>query len=227
MAWFLALAVFAGFAPSFYLKWAGLSYPRPNPDLTLGMVVHGLIFTSWVILFVVQVSLVSAGRRDLHRTLGVFGLALGLVMIPVMYLTALWQVPHANQPPYTDPLTWTAIPMVGIPVFTTMLALGAREAQRDLQAHKRLMLSLMIMLAQPAIARLPISPPSVAGFAISALVSWLAIVPLLVWDMRTLGRLHWATKVGAGLYALVAVLQVFFLATPGLWSSFVVLLPGF
>ena len=65
--------------------------------------------------------------------------------------------------------------------------------------------------------------PMVAGI----LFSWLVFVPLIMWDMRTLGRLHWATKVGGGLFALVIALQIFFLATPGLWAGFVVMLPGF
>ena len=74
MAWFVAAVVVLGFAPSFYLKPLDLfSYPRPNPPLVPNLMVHGLVFTAWVAVFVAQVSLVSAGRRDLHRKLGATG----------------------------------------------------------------------------------------------------------------------------------------------------------
>ena len=107
-----------------------------------------------------------------------------------------------------------------------MLWLGGQSSRRDLQAHKRLMLGLMIMLTQPAIARLPLAPPSLIGFALPSVLSLLLFVPLFVWDLRTRGALHWASKLGAGLYALVIAAQVFFLAVPGLWSAFAAHLPG-
>ena len=227
MAWFIVIAVVLGFGPSFYLKPLGLSFPRPNPELVPSLMVHGLVFTAWVALFFAQVSLVGASRRDLHRNLGVVGMVLGLVMIPVMYLTATDMVARGSTPPFTDPLTWSAVPMVAIPVFVVMLWLGWRESRRDLAAHKRLMLGIMLMLLEPALHRLPLFPPTMLLNAVHMVLCWLVFVPLIVWDMRTLGRLHWATKTGAGLFALVIASQIFFLAVPGLWSSFVVLLPGF
>ena len=42
-------------------------------------------------------------------------------MIPVMYLTAVWQVARANQPPFTDPLTWTIVPLAVIVPFAFMV----------------------------------------------------------------------------------------------------------
>ncbi len=227
MAVFIAAAVVLGFGPSFYLKSLGLSYPRPNPDLVPALMVHGLVFTAWLAIFMTQVLLVGAARRDLHRKLGVAGIALGAAMVPVMYLTATGMVARGSAPPYTDPLTWSAVPLVGIPVFIAMLAMGWRESRRDLGAHKRLMLGIMLMLLQPALSRLPLFPPTLLLSCIQLALCWLVFVPLFVWDMRTLGALHRATKIGAGLFALVIVAQVFFLATPGIWSSFVVLLPGF
>ena len=226
MAWLIAAIVVIGFGPSFYFKPLGLSFPRPNPELAPSVMLHGLVFTAWVAVFLAQVSLVSAGRRDLHRALGLMGMGLGVLMVPVMYLTAVWAVARATQPPFTDPLTWTVVPLIGIPVFAAMLWLGWRESRRDLQSHKRLMLGIMIMFTQPAIARIPIAPPTLPGFAIQALLSWLVFVPLFLWDRRTIGQLHWTTRLGAGLFALITIAQVFFLATPGIWSSLAVHLPG-
>ena len=57
---------------------------------------------------------------------------------PVMYLTAVWQVARANQPPFTDPLTWTIVPLAVIIPFRglgleRLVASGATP-----QWHKRL-----------------------------------------------------------------------------------------
>ena len=227
MAWFIVVAVVLGFGPSFYLKpFDAISYPRPNPPLAPNLMVHGLVFTAWVGVFVAQVSLVSAGRRDLHRALGAAAMLLGTAMVPAMYLTAVWMVARGSSPPFTDALTWSAVPLVSIPVFVAMLWLGWRESRRDLQAHKRLMLGTMLMLTEPALHRLPLLPPTLPANAVHMVLCWLVFVPLIVWDLRTQGRLHWATRLGAGLFALVIAMQVFFLSAPGLWAGYAVHLPG-
>lgn len=227
MAWFVFVLIVLGFGPSFYFKPLGLfSYPRPNPPLIANLMVHGLVFTAWLAVFMVQVTLVSAGRRDLHRKLGAAGMLLGAALIPVMYLTAVWQVERANQPPFTDPLTWTVVPLIGIPALAAMLWLGWRARRHDLQTHKRLMLGVMLLLTEPAIARLPLSPPTWGGFTFQAVLSLLTFVPLIVWDRRTQGRVHPATRLGLGLFAAVVAAQAAFLAVPGVWARFAVMLPG-
>ena len=55
---------------AFYLRGIVPSYPRPNPTLPLGVIVHGSLFTLWMLVFVAQTQLVSAGRRDIHMKLG-------------------------------------------------------------------------------------------------------------------------------------------------------------
>jgi hypothetical protein len=64
----VALSVFTGFAPTYYLK--GLYGP---PVLSPFLHFHGILFTSWILLFVTQTTLVAARRTDLHRRLGVVG----------------------------------------------------------------------------------------------------------------------------------------------------------
>src|SRR5580700_2501610 len=62
--------VFLGFARSYYL--AGVFQAR-LPNLLVH--VHAAVFSTWILLFIAQTSLVSAGRLDLHRLLGVLGAA--------------------------------------------------------------------------------------------------------------------------------------------------------
>ena len=98
MALFLIALVFLGFAPSFYLRGVVPSYPRPNPTLPLSVLLHGGLFTLWMLLVVAQTQLVAAGRRDVHMKLGALTVLVALALIPIMYLTTAWQVARANQP---------------------------------------------------------------------------------------------------------------------------------
>jgi len=226
MALFLVLVVLLGFAPSFYLRGIVPSYPRPNPTLPPWVIFHGLIFTSWMALIVVQTQLISARKQAVHMQLGKLGMLFAILMIPVMYLTAVWQVARANQPPFTDPLTWTIVPLASIIPFA-ILVWNGWEKRRDVQTHKRLMLSAAILVVMgPSLGRLPIAPPTVVGFTIQMLVGFLLFVPLILWDRRTVGQLHPATKFGIGMAALWVIfpLAVFWLNLP--WAKVAAHLPG-
>jgi hypothetical protein len=47
----------------------------------------------------------------------------------------------------------------------------------------------------------------------------------MIWDRRSLGRLHWATKLGAGMAAGYIVVAIAALATPA-WAMIAAHLPG-
>jgi hypothetical protein len=66
MAAAVAVAVFIGFAPTFYLRY------RFNPDKGLSILlhVHGFALSAWIVLFLVQTILIARGSPILHRRLG-------------------------------------------------------------------------------------------------------------------------------------------------------------
>src|ERR1041385_6821040 len=76
MAIALAGIVFAGFAPTFYLR-----EQFDGPPLSMLKLVHGTAFTAWIALLVTQTGLVAADRRNIHRKLGVAGFGLALLMV--------------------------------------------------------------------------------------------------------------------------------------------------
>src|SRR5205823_8526522 len=109
------------------------------------------------------------------------------LMIPVMYLTAVWQVARANQAPFTDPLTWTIVPLAVIVPFAA-LVWGGWANRRNVQTHKRLMLSAAILVVMgPAIGRLPIAPPVLVGFTIQMLAGFPLFGPFISWHRPTTG----------------------------------------
>jgi hypothetical protein len=76
--------VFVGFAPTYFLRT--LSDRPPLPWLVH---LHGVLFSTWILLLLVQTTLVAVKRTDLHRLLGVGGGALAVLMIPVGFCVAI------------------------------------------------------------------------------------------------------------------------------------------
>lgn len=223
MAILMIVLMLIGFAPSFYLR-GYVTFPRPNPILTPAILLHGATFTLWMLVFWAQTVLVAAGRRDIHMKLGVAGMILAVLLVPMMYWVSVYQVGRANQPPFTTALAWTAVPLAAIPAYAILVWQGWSR-RRDAQAHKRLMLGAALLFMGPAVGRLPLGPPSLAGHTIGQLLSWSCFLPLFWWDIRTLGRLHWATKLGASL-ALASVLLPVLLMATGSWDAVAARLPG-
>jgi hypothetical protein len=226
MALFLAAVVLLGFGPSFYLRGIVPAYPRPNPTLPAAVILHGTLFTLWMAAVIAQTQLIAARKHQVHMRLGVLTVILAMLMIPVMYLTAVWQVARANQPPFTDPLTWTIVPLATIIPFAVLVWRGWAN-RRNAPWHKRLMLSAAILIVMgPSIGRLPLAPPSVAGFTFQMLIGFLLFVPLVLWDRKTVGHVHPATQFGIAMAALWVVfpLAVFWLHLP--WAQVAAHLPG-
>src|SRR5215213_8055943 len=121
MAILLVIVAFAGFAPSFYLRDVVPPFPRPNPTLPPAVVFHGLMFTLWMALLVIQTQLIATRRTEVHMKLGMASMLVAISLLPVMYLTAVWGVARESHPPFVDGLNWTAIPLAVIPAFAFMI----------------------------------------------------------------------------------------------------------
>ena len=102
--------VVIGFTPSFYLRGVVPAY-EPFLPLTPLVVLHGSLFSAWILFFLSQVSLVSAGRLDLHRRLGAVGALLAGAMIFVGIFTGLHGAIRHSGPPIVPPLSWLAVPL--------------------------------------------------------------------------------------------------------------------
>lgn len=226
MALFLVVLVLLGFAPSFYLKGIVPSYPRPNPTLPIPVMVHGIVFTIWMAIIVTQTQLISARKHEMHMRLGKLAMLFAILMIPVMYLTTVWQVARANQPPFTDPLTWTIVPLAVILPFALLVWKGW-ATRRNSQFHKRYLLGAAILTVMgPAIGRLPIMPPTRVGFTIIFLLGFALFVPLVLWDRKTVGHVHPATRLGLAMAAIPIGVPLFVFWTGADWASVARHLPG-
>src|ERR671910_2855207 len=84
MAMAIVLTIFAGFAPSYYLKGV-----FGTPPISTFLHLHGILFTSWILLFLTQTSLVAAGRTGVHRRLGLVGGSVAVLMSVIGVLAAV------------------------------------------------------------------------------------------------------------------------------------------
>ena len=183
MAVAAALVVFTGFARTFYLRGT-----FDLPPLSRLLVVHGALFTAWILLFVAQTSLVALNRTGVHRRLGLSAALLVPAMLVVGFLAAVDAARRGATPPGgPPPLVFMAIPFADLVVFGALAAAGlALRGRRE--AHKRLMLLATIGLLTPAIARLPgiAAAGPLAFFGLADLF----IVACLAYDRATRGRVH-------------------------------------
>src|SRR5258705_5160458 len=95
----MALAVFVGFAPTYYLKTS-----FGTPALAPLYHVHGFLFTCWMLLLIAQPALVAARRTDLHRRLGAVGGVLAAAMMVMAVLVTIDLGRRGVGPPRVPPL---------------------------------------------------------------------------------------------------------------------------
>jgi hypothetical protein len=193
MAVAMVAVIVIGFLPSYFMRGL-ISFGPPPPSLTPLVHLHGALFTAWMLLFLVQVLLVSGGRRDIHRKLGMLAVALLPAMIVVGTLSGLHQVARASGPPIVAPLSWLSIPLLAVPVYGGLIA-TALIKRNDPASHKRYMLLAMIEMTSPGLGRWP-WPAFVPGPMILFGFSDLFLVALIAWDLKRLGKVHRATAIG-------------------------------
>ena len=194
MAVAFALTVFAGFARTYYLR----PYFDQRPLIAL-LRLHGVVFTSWIVLLLTQTALVAARRTALHRRLGIAGAALAGLMVVVGVTTAIIRAKVIEVPPGSpSPLAFLTIPLGDMLVFAILVGAGF-YLRRRADAHKRLMLLATIAILPAAVARLPFDFIQQGGPLAFFGLSDLFIAPILLYDLLTRGRFQRATVIGGAL----------------------------
>ncbi len=191
--------VFAGFARTYYL--AGV-FRAPLPDLLVH--IHGAVFSFWILLLITQTALVSRGRVDLHRRLGLLGFGVACLMVVVGLLAATDALARHMAPGERGfaVRAFYAIPLADMLVFATLIYFGYRERFHP-TAHKRLMLIATITLLDAAFVRWHLPVPWWHLHAAEICCDVLLLV-LMSYDLWSLGKIHRATLWGS---LLLVVLQ--------------------
>ena len=209
----LVITVFAGFAPSYYLR----PFYNTAPLMPL-LHLHGVVFTSWLLLFVVQITLVATHRTNIHRRLGIAGGVIAVLMILVGVTTAIIRAKQGATPlPDVSPLSFLVIPLGDMFVFAILVGAGLYFRRRS-DVHKRLMLLATISIMGAAIARLPFEmmkagPPAFFGLTDAF------VLACVLYDLVTIKRVH-RTTILAGLLIIGSQPLRLLLAGTPLWLAF-------
>jgi uncharacterized membrane protein YozB (DUF420 family) len=206
-----AALVLAGFAKTFYLR--PLFLDEALPSLA---VVHGVIMSAWVALFIAQVWLVSRGNVRWHRRLGLAGMVLVPLMLGLAVAMAILAMRAGHSPvPQVTPQQFLAVPLFNIAVFVGLAGTGLL-LRRHCETHRRLMLLAMLCLLPPAIARIPQALDVFrAGSLFLAIgVTAILVIACAVRDTRANHRLHPVFLIGGLATILVLPLAVVVAHTP-------------
>jgi hypothetical protein len=214
-ALFAALVVFVGFSPTFYLRSL-----FGTPQLSTLKLVHGTVFSAWIVLFVVQAWLVAANRRDIHRTLGAFGALLLAAMWVVGYQVAIesGRSGFTPDPAKVSALSFMAVPLFDLGVFA-LLVLAALLLRARSDWHKRLMLVATLSLLPPAIARVALQAPPLPVLPIAFGGTALVVIAAMALDSVMLRRLHPAMLWG-GLIVILSLPGRLLVAGTQAWQDF-------
>jgi hypothetical protein len=211
LAWAFVIVAIVGFAPRSIAIVGGT---LRNPPLVVHL--HAAVMASWTMLLAVQSTLSLAGRADLHRRVG----KLALVVAPAvlaMLIVVTWSRQNAAAGTPAAPIVNNILflQIRAIVLFPLFFVWAWRTRRTDLQTHRRMMLMTTLMLLDAAIARMGWLPGN--GFPASYLAVHLyllaLLIPALLHDLLTLGRIH-----RAWLYGL-ALLLPWVVATELVWDT--------
>jgi len=202
MALLILATVFVGFARTYFL--AGV-FRAPLPSLLVH--IHGAVFSSWILLLIAQIALVTAGRVDIHRRLGLAGFGLACLMVVLGVLAATALMARGRSPvPVFDAQTFYAIPMAGMLVFATLIFFAYRNRSNP-SAHKRLILIATIAILDAPTGRPPFTVITAHPFMDSIFV-YTFLLLVIAYDLWSTRKVHRATIWATAFVVVVGQLRV-------------------
>ncbi len=209
MAVAFIVTTFAGFAPTYFLR--GLSNRAPLSPL---LHIHGVVFTTWLVLFLVQTALVAGHRVAWHRRLGIAGGFVAAAMVPLGVMVAIAGARRGLATGAAESLVFLIFPLGQMVMFAICVG-GAMRTRRQPEIHRRLFLLATILVVTPAISRLPFVPNPM----VSILLSELFVIAGMVHDWKSRGRVH-PVYIWGGLAMLVSGPLRFVLGHTDAWQVF-------
>lgn len=175
---------------------------------------HGVAMLAWLALLIVQPTLVSRDNLALHRRLGWIGAGLALFITGLGIFTGLASLVLNRFPPFFSPPYFLALTTVESLVFGLMVWTAVRR-RHTTAWHRRLMIGATIVILEPALGRILPMPLMVGWSDIPIGLIQLGVVGIIaLYDRRTLGRVHPATKAIAAIVIAVRVTIYLLAMTP-------------
>lgn len=175
---------------------------------------HGVAMLAWLALLIVQPTLVSRDNLALHRRLGWIGAGLALFITGLGIFTGLASLVLNRFPPFFTPPYFFALTTVESLVFGLMVWAAIRR-RHTTAWHRRLMIGATIVILEPALGRILPMPLMIGWSDIPIGLIQLGVVCIIaLYDRRTLGRIHPATKAIAAIVIAVRITIYLLAMTP-------------
>ena len=188
------LTAFLGFIPTFWMPMAAGQF-QANPVVFM----HGIGFFAWTLFALIQTSLVPAGRVTLHRSVGLAGISFATLLTVLGLLAALNSLQSgiaAHQAAAAE--AFLIVPLTVIIQFAVLFIFAIANIRQP-EFHKRLMLLATVSVLNAPVARplivwvykLPPTDQLPVWIDVPAsYLSYLLLIPALIYDWRGNGRLH-------------------------------------
>ena len=199
MSLLIAVVVVYGFS---HTIGRNLLHASPIPPFVL--TIHAIVFPGWVLFFILQTALVRTRNVPLHRTLGWFGLAFGIGIVVLGYITATGMDRFLLEQHRRKTPAFLIIQLMDLVTFAIPFALAIYWRRRP-EFHRRLMLIASCGLTDAAFGRLPWIPLLLSPGGVDALI-FLGILRDLIVDRR----IH---KVYLYAFPLLLLFQIFCVQT--------------
>jgi len=141
---------------------------------------HGIVFSGWVFFLILQSTLIRTHNVRLHRTIGWFGVALG-VMIPILGLSTAITMDRFNIRNFhmMGASPFLAVQINDMVSFATAFAFAIYWRKRP-EYHRRLILIASCVLTSAAFARFPFVTLAWTYVGVDLLISLGVIRDLIV-----------------------------------------------
>jgi hypothetical protein len=203
--WFAAI-----FAITFLSFWPSFFSAIVNVDTAI--VIHGISAIAWMVLTIIQASLIKSRRRGNHRTVGYTSLALAAILVlsglQMLQNMILRDGGAADGIPLLG-MKFFYIDLTGLVLFCVFLGLAIRAARRrDIPLHLRLITCTAIIPLEAALERTYLygTPQLVPNFEVALFASNVTLIVLtavLVAGEWWYGRSRWPFAVLLAYYVVM------------------------
>jgi len=218
--------VIAGFGPGMFNPSTRLA------PLSLMVGLHGLVFTAWLVLFMVQTALITSRKTRVHRRLGSAGALLAVLMVVTGYFTAISMARRGfdlsgDLNAASNPTMQLVFMLGDLIAFAVLVGLGVAYRQRP-AIHKRMMYLATVggLMSAPlahVIGHFSALRDKPAIILVPLVLLW---VSHAVYDRLSFGRFHPVSVWGAVAIFIWSNLRAAVIGPSAAWQQFGAWLAG-
>jgi hypothetical protein len=189
----ILIIVFGAFGVNGFVNFEDL------PPISLIVIIHGIFMFAWYTLVVVQAKLIRQRNYNVHITLGKLSIALAAGIVISGILMTLDSYARSSR---VDIVTVNLFITINFIILYSLALLRRRQADK----HKRLILFAGIAMILPALGRIA-QAADINEFITILFLLIIMLIPV-IYDVRTLRRIHKTTILGIALIIVGIALTV-------------------